>query len=518
MSRRGRGVIASWLGGMLWAWIGAANVLGGDLEVGLARVDITPPRGYRMSGYFFERLNEGVHDPLEAKAVVLRQDGETAALVFCDLIGIDWKVARSAAEQAAKGTGIPAEKVLIHGTHTHTGPLYEGVLRRYFHAEAMRKLGHDPAEPLDYSAQLAEKIAGAISAAQRDLRPRTLAVGRAQEESLSFNRRFHMKDGSVRFNPGKLNPDIVRAAGPIDPEVGVISISAGGATQPAGGSTAPAAGSTVPAAGSTSPAAGSNSPAAGSTSPAAVLTVFALHLDTVGGVQYSADYPNYLERELQRKFGADCLSIFGNGTCGDINHIDVTHDRAQQGQGEAERIGVQLAKGVVRALEEAKPIAVPRLAMRRGTVAVKLQEYPAERIAQAQRDLALVGQRKLPFLTEVEVCKVVEVGDRGTERLELPIQVVRFSDEAALVGLPGEVFVELGQAIKRASPFGTTLVVELCNDSVAYVPTRKAFAEGSYETVNSIIEPGGGEAIAEGAVRLLRELHGERHGENDARR
>ena len=70
------------------------------------------------------------------------------------------------------------------------------------------------------------------------------------------------------------------------------------------------------------------------------------------------------------------------------------------------------------------------------------------------------------------------------------------SDELAIVTLPGEVFVELGLAIKKASPFETTLVIELANDGPGYVPTSKAFAEGSYETVNSRVASGGGEQMA----------------------
>jgi len=66
--------------------------------------------------------------------------------------------------------------------------------------------------------------------------------------------------------------------------------------------------------------------------------------------------------------------------------------------------------------------------------------------------------------------------------------------------------VELGLAIKRASPFAATLVVELAQDSPEYVPTKKAFAEGSYETVNSRIAPGGGEMLVEAAARLLKSL------------
>jgi hypothetical protein len=80
------------------------------------------------------------------------------------------------------------------------------------------------------------------------------------------------------------------------------------------------------------------------------------------------------------------------------------------------------------------------------------------------------------------------------------------SDQVAIVTLPGEIFVELGLAIKKASPFRTTLVIELANASLSYVPTMKAFSEGGYEVVNSVIAPGGGEILVQAAVRLLREV------------
>ncbi len=80
------------------------------------------------------------------------------------------------------------------------------------------------------------------------------------------------------------------------------------------------------------------------------------------------------------------------------------------------------------------------------------------------------------------------------------------SDDVAIVALPGEVFVELGMAIKKASPFATTLVIELANNSPAYIPTREAFFDGDYEVVNSRVKPGGGEKLVDTALRLLREL------------
>jgi hypothetical protein len=440
-----------------------------ELQAGIAVVDITPPAGYRMSGYFYERLNTGTHDPLQAKALVLRQGEEQAALVFCDLIGISRDVSGRARALAAKKTGIPVEHILIAATHSHTGPLYMGALRNYFHEQAVAARGEDPHEKIDYPSALVEKLAEAIARAKESARPVNLRAGMARQEGLSFNRRFHMKNGSVQFNPGKLNPNIVRPAGPIDPDVGLLRFLSGD-------------------------------------KDLALLTVFALHLDTVGGTEYSADFPFYLDRNLRTALGSDGVSLFGTGTCGDINHIDVSTKAPQTGQPEAARIGKTLAETVQAALPKLRDARSPRLAVRQAVVNAPLQKYDTEAIAQAKKDLPKIGKRELPFLREVEAYKIVSLQLLPGESLPMEVQVFRLSDEAAVVGLPGEIFVELGMAIKKASPFPVTLVIELCNDAPGYVPTVKAFKEGSYETVNSRVRPGGGEKLVDAATRLFKEL------------
>jgi hypothetical protein len=100
----------------------------------------------------------------------------------------------------------------------------------------------------------------------------------------------------------------------------------------------------------------------------------------------------------------------------------------------------------------------------------------------------------------------MDLENRAADKLPLEVQVFRLGPDTAIVTLPGEVFVELGLAIKAASPFKTTLVVELTNDSPAYIPTKKAFVEGSYEIVNSRVQPGSGEQLVEAATHLLKEL------------
>jgi hypothetical protein len=78
-------------------------------------------------------------------------------------------------------------------------------------------------------------------------------------------------------------------------------------------------------------------------------------------------------------------------------------------------------------------------------------------------------------------------------------------DQIAWVGLPGEVFVELGLAIKRASPFPLTIVIELANEDIGYVPNREAYPQGAYEPVSSRIAEGSGEMLVDAAIRLLTE-------------
>src|SRR5437867_4091852 len=118
MCRTGRSVLL-WLAGVL---VLSSSARADELCVGVAVADITPPLGYRMSGYFSERLSSGTHDPLNAKAICFKQGEQRGVLVFCDLSGMSPDVTSQAREMASEKTGIPASNILISATHSHTGP------------------------------------------------------------------------------------------------------------------------------------------------------------------------------------------------------------------------------------------------------------------------------------------------------------------------------------------------------------------------------------------------------------
>jgi len=420
------------------------------LRAGVAAINITPAVG----DVHYRGPSTGVLDPLLAKAIVFRQGQERAALVFCDVIGISIDRSDAVRKLAAERTGIPYENICIAATHTHTGRFSQKA-----------------------SDEMIQRIARAVVEAQAVARPVKLQVAVTKQHGLAFHRRFVMKDGSVRMNPGFQNPDIVRPAGPVDREVGILLL---------------------------------RSPK--DERPIASLTVFAMHLDTVGGSQYSADYPYFLEQSLQEEVGQDFVSVFGTGTCGNINHFDVSKPGPQKGHQETTKyLGETLAATVIAALPDLKDVMRPSLAVRSATVQAPLQEYTERELAWArlpddQRG-PLVQER--PFLQRFRASKIrslASMRQRWGDTLPMEVQVFRLGEDVAIVALPGEVFVELGLAIKRASPFKMTLVIELANNSPAYIPTREAFSDGDYEVVNSRVKAGGGEMLVDTALRLLREL------------
>src|SRR5437764_6535458 len=91
----------------------STNFAAEPLKIGAAEIDITPPVGHRVAGYFDERLATGVHDPLKAKAIVMKQGDEQIALVFCDLVGLSLNVTTNARAQVSDKTGIPVSHIMM---------------------------------------------------------------------------------------------------------------------------------------------------------------------------------------------------------------------------------------------------------------------------------------------------------------------------------------------------------------------------------------------------------------------
>jgi hypothetical protein len=284
-----------------------------------------------------------------------------------------------------------------------------------------------------------------------------------------------MTDGTVGWNPGKLNPKIVRPAGPTDTDLPIVYFE-----DPEG-------------------------------KPLATLLSYAIHLDTVGGAQFSADVPYTVAKLLTTAKDDEMLTVYATACCGDVNHIDVSTARPQKGHAEAARIGTILAASALRGLEGLHPVSSDKIHVQSRIVPLPLPTINPNDLTTAEETIARNNDpnntKKPAFLELVKAYQVIDVSEREGKPWDAEVQVITIGKDLAFVSLPGEIFVELGITIRRGSPFPCTAIAELANGSVGYVPNRVAYPQGNYEVVSARVAEGSGEMLVDAALEMLRSAY-----------
>lgn len=438
-----------------------------ELSVGAAALPITPPAAIPMAGYYSERGAKGVHDELFAKAIVLRVGDHTAALVSLDLISTPRSLVEYARREIERVAGVPGAAVMISATHSHTGPVVD--LNSPFggQSELVNR----------YRAELSTKIAAVVGQAKSRLAPARALAAHGSESSIAFNRRYHMTDGTVGWNPGKKNPKVLKPAGTIDPDVPIIFFEST------------------------------------DRKPIAAYVNYAVHLDNVGEPLISADMPATLSRCLADYLGPDLVTLYTTGCCGDVNHIDVNWAEPQRGFANAARMGTILAAEVLRSWPRLQGVSTRVLRVKSEIVQLPLPELSATDQEQSRAIVARMLDPKPPrpqFLEMVQALKVRDVAAREGRPQEVEVQVIALGNDIAWVSLPGEIFTELGLTIKQDSPFPHTIIAELANGSIGYIPSHRAYPQGNYEVVSARCAQGSGERLVDAAVKLLKEMHADK--------
>jgi len=263
-------------------------------RAGAARSNITPDLGGNIIGGFHPFPAKHIHDDLWARCIVL-DNGETrVAFVVCDLIGIGHFLCDEARRLVYEETGLSTTNILISGTHTHSA------------TSALGDRFATKPDLTDYQKFVARRIADAVYCAINNLAPARIGWTTASEPRHVFNRRWFMKPGTISVNPlggtndlVKMNPpraseNLVKPAGPTDPEICIIAIQS-----PDG-------------------------------RPMALLANYSLHyVGGVRGADISADYYGMFNDRIQQLLGADrqdppFVAMMSNGTSGNINNIDFT--------------------------------------------------------------------------------------------------------------------------------------------------------------------------------------------------
>ncbi len=442
-------------------------------KAGFSRTVITPPNGTPISGYFFERLATGALDDLELNTVAVTDGGRTVILIVADLLMISLPRMETYRKAVAQGTGVPMEAVFISCTHTHTGP----------------EVGMGQEYASSWERTLSDYLVTGAQLAMEDLADAQVETAQGRVDRISFIRRFFMKDGSVRTNPGVGNPDIRESIGQPDESLQLIVLKRPGEKDIA-------------------------------------LVNFQVHPDVIGGTRFSADYPGFVRRIMENALDRQAFCVYINGAQGDTNHLNTA-----PGPGDAKGLtevhfdglrGYEYSRNMGRAIAgEAIKLFGRTAAAKRGPVrfAQRSARIPsnrpaAEDLPEAKRiaDLHNAGRddqlpwKDMELTTAVaEALRMVALKD-GPDEYDLKLTAFTLGD-VAVVGIPGEPFTEIGRQIKKQSPYPTTLVWCVTNGAEGYFPTREAYDQGGYEARSSFYRRGVAEIIIREAGILLDELH-----------
>ncbi len=393
-----------------------------EIRAGSARVEITPPVGTALAGYFTPRTSDRVEDPLYANALVLESRGECIALVSCDVICMPGDIADPARGRIEERIGIPAGNALICATHTHTGP-------------EMRRGRIIPTND-EWLESVPGLIASSVEAACEEMFDAVLLPARGYEDRMGSNRIGRRPDASEVFGKeGTLGP-----AGPIDPELMALCVRDRQGTV------------------------------------RAMVANYAMHADTVGGNGISAGWPGRMAATLRNIYGDQCVTVFLQGTCGDINHGHWYESRwVGKGIEKATQMGRAMAGLAVDATELAEPLETGEI----GCIFrhVDIPYYTRDDEMRAEVEQLRAGDEISP--RDRYVIDAFEDWPHDGEVARVPVQVMRVGD-VAIVGIPSEVFVGWGLEIKHWSPGRWTFVAELANDWFGYIPTSDQALRGAY--------------------------------------
>ncbi len=425
------------------------------LHVGTAAVEINPdvlPFQLRSGPSTY------VHDNLHVRAVAFQNGEGRFAAALIDAIGYGREQSDKAKAIVAQHTGWKPEEMLVCATHTHTAP----------------KGGDTSPGRIAYEKKRFDGIVQALTRAIQSLEPASVGFGSDEEPSEVLNRRWYLKPGTMDPNPlGQLdkirmNPprqNIVRPAGPIDPEIAVIYARTKRRNRPLG-----------------------------------LIANYALHY--VGGIpkvteesgkvvgMASADYFGEFARIMPHRVGGsnppkNFVAFMSNGSSGDINNIDFLQKRAPRAPFEQVRVvATKAADAAWRAVKKIENFDDnPLIAVRQREISLKHRVPTADQVAAARKVMELPRKERNELnkrANSVSQRTLLHAGpDRPADEKVL-IQAVRIGDQA-IVTMPFEVLVEIGLEIKDRSPFKHTMFIELANGGYGYLPPPHQIELGGYE-------------------------------------
>jgi len=428
-----------------------ANDARHDLRVGAAAVNLISDDSMVIAGSILPRFAKGQEGRLRAVAVVVERPGRSKlAIVSCDVIIVTRDFIDPAVEEIQRTTGIPASNVLVSATHTHHAPS-TAVVHGY---------GRDEG----FVDQLRRAIVQAVQLANAKLGsgPARFFFHLGEEKTVGGNSRRLLPDGMISWLGPR--PEMGPPTGPFDPDLPVLAFRG-----PRGQLQA---------------------------------LIYNHSTHTIGARRGNVRSPSFYglaAQELEQELGTVVGFLEGaSGSTHNITRVPVAE-------------AVERFKRAVRdGLERAECHRVDRLAAIKRPFTFKVrrfdEEVEDEKVVRYCRKYA--AGRADAFIEVFREMRKQLAPLQGQPRRTW-LQVMAIGD-VAIAGVPAEYFAGLGLDIKLRSPFPYTVVVELANDWIGYLPDRQAHKLGGYQTwmgLHSYAEVGTGEQMAEETVDMLQRLY-----------
>jgi len=424
----------------------------GALRIGTSKTDITPAQPVTMAGYGSRKdLSKGVHDPLSARAIAFEQNGKRLVLVSTDVLGFYDGTAASIRKAILEACKLEPPELFLSAIHTHSAPTVTLDSEKH------------PQSNIEYTQTLQTQLVKLVGEALTNAVPAQIGVG-AGSCPVGVNRREIVRDavGVPKIVLGR-NPAVLT-----DREVQVLKVWRA----------VPQASRLVAVAPQTGTIAAQVVPQ--SSRIAAVVFAYATHSTSLGPRNYliSGDIHGLAEQFLEKYLGGGVAALAFAGASGDIDPWHRVLPEFKTANGwvpEPVLMGTLLGEEVANVLNSS----------------AGFQPAPDGPVKTAFKTLVLPGKPHVEGAAAASTEFNLTVGRVG---------------EVAFVGLGGEVFNEIGKAIKVASPFAHTFVITHCNGAAGYLPTGPSYGEGGYEVMSSSFGPTAAEQVIKEAVRMLCEL------------
>ena len=421
-------------------------------SVGYARVDITP----REALPIYEGVGESAHDPLQITVTALCDGTDAALLVSVDVRGIRVNISETCHRLIEKSVGIPAERVLLNATHTHSAPAPG------FDLESPSKMW---VETTFYKQLLV-----GVKEALRDLTPAEAYVGVSHTEGITFVRRYLKANGKYSTNPS-ISDEPVAHESEADNEMRTVRFEREGKKD-------------------------------------VLMVNYQTHYgDSPARYpdQYSADFVHTFREAAEKEL--DCLFTYHSGASGNLNFSGkLPGEKKYENFVEATKGLMLTAKDAIAKEEKAEtgPIRSASSKYVANTIQDSEERYNHAVEVNTARGAGKSFTEllhKYDFVSKYQATAVIMRKGLG-EHPEIPFTAISCGD-IAFVSAPYEMFDTNGQEVRAASPFKSTFICSLTNGSFGYVPSALAVPHGSYEVIITYFEYGSAEKFAQEMVRLL---------------